>query len=718
MLSRIPISPGIHFAVFNNLKAISKKMEPHNRCCVLLFDEMSIEPHLQYNQFLDETDGLQDFGTKRFVKIANHVQIWILQKILDMFHVLCPIPIFNSFGDIDVASQITENIKNIIRSAQDAGLTVVATVCDQGGNNKSAINALVKDTQDETGSTQYLFTINNEKIVPLFDVPHLLKTLGNILLKSDIYFKNKDGIPKVAKWKHIEKTWELDSFSGDLRALPKITEYHVNRSKIKKMKVSVATQVFSHSVAATMNLLISNGNAFGTEAIDEARGTVEFIKFVDDVFDSLNGSAIRDMKGKPLRTSASTENTGIHEECWKTALKVFESMYVMDNKQQKVMPCFMNWQITLNGFIHLKKRLKDCKFTRMKTRRFNQDPLENLFGKIRQRGGRFTKPTTSAFCTLYKSLLVNGLVSKHSVGANCEEDRSNVLIPLQRFLTQGLPEDEEDESADEIDKLENRSLPANFQPLKPLESAALSYVAGYIVKVKTKITKCIACKYNIFKRPNENDDSFNLLIKHKEYGGINNIITGKDERDSNSTSNILRRQAKDIFEKRKKYVKNVINEGASKAFKSFTCNSLNKFCWFGILFAHRVRQNGLSSFKLLCEADVSKNFMSKKEVRKDTDSSPKSYFCQVGVMIVFERRCTIGKSGSGREISTNISELLAYCYHIILSNRNIFNLVSTLAQLKEPQIKLIADQCHLCRLGLHFANTCVMSDPYIRKRTL
>ncbi|KAJ8916150.1 hypothetical protein NQ315_004517 [Exocentrus adspersus] len=31
-------------------------------------------------------------------------QIWILQEILDIFHVLCPIPIFNSFGDIDVVA--------------------------------------------------------------------------------------------------------------------------------------------------------------------------------------------------------------------------------------------------------------------------------------------------------------------------------------------------------------------------------------------------------------------------------------------------------------------------------------------------------------------------------------------------------------------------------------------------------------------------------------
>ncbi|KAJ8916379.1 hypothetical protein NQ315_005077 [Exocentrus adspersus] len=42
------------------------------------------------------------------MKFANDKTIiWILQKILDIFHVLCPIPIFNSFGDIDVALKIS-----------------------------------------------------------------------------------------------------------------------------------------------------------------------------------------------------------------------------------------------------------------------------------------------------------------------------------------------------------------------------------------------------------------------------------------------------------------------------------------------------------------------------------------------------------------------------------------------------------------------------------
>ncbi|XP_018566412.1 uncharacterized protein LOC108907286, partial [Anoplophora glabripennis] len=227
MLSRIPISSGIHDAVFNVLSSTSKKMKPHNKYCVLMFDEMSIEPNLHYNQFLDEVDGLEDFGGEKFEKIANHVQVYMLRGIASNWKQ--PVAYFFVNGGVK-ASKIKENIVNIIRKAKQCGLTVVATICDQRSNNKSAINLLVTETQNRTGTQDYIFEVDDNKIVPLFDPPHLLKTLRNILLYRDIYFTNKNGQSRVAKWEFIEKTWALDNNCGDLRALPRLTEYHINKS--------------------------------------------------------------------------------------------------------------------------------------------------------------------------------------------------------------------------------------------------------------------------------------------------------------------------------------------------------------------------------------------------------------------------------------------------------------------------------------------------------
>lgn len=44
--------------------------------------------------------------------------------------------------------------------------------------------------------------------------------------------------------------------------IPKLTEIHINEKKIKKMKVCVAAQVFSHRVASTMKLMSDLGTYF------------------------------------------------------------------------------------------------------------------------------------------------------------------------------------------------------------------------------------------------------------------------------------------------------------------------------------------------------------------------------------------------------------------------------------------------------------------------
>lgn len=81
-----------------------------------------------------------------------------------------------------------------------------------------------------------------------FDPPHLLKGLRNNFLNKDIVWEGKR-----ASWKDIQYIYDVDSKLGHTRALPKLTAHHVDPVKIKKMKVSVAAQVFSSRMAAMLN---------------------------------------------------------------------------------------------------------------------------------------------------------------------------------------------------------------------------------------------------------------------------------------------------------------------------------------------------------------------------------------------------------------------------------------------------------------------------------
>lgn len=100
--------------------------------------------------------------------------------------------------------------------------------------------------------------IDDEEIIPLYDIPHLIKGIrNNFLLKNIVWVCENNML--VGKWEDIEKAYNIDSTSGEIRCLTKISDGHVIKNKIKKMKVSCATQIFSHTMASVMNLMARKG---------------------------------------------------------------------------------------------------------------------------------------------------------------------------------------------------------------------------------------------------------------------------------------------------------------------------------------------------------------------------------------------------------------------------------------------------------------------------
>lgn len=82
-------------------------------------------------------------------------------------------------------------LKDVIRKCHSIGLNIVATICDQGSNNQSAIKKLLEETEEtyKRRNIQFLgshFEIDSRNIIPLFDVPHLFKGIRNNLLKHDL----------------------------------------------------------------------------------------------------------------------------------------------------------------------------------------------------------------------------------------------------------------------------------------------------------------------------------------------------------------------------------------------------------------------------------------------------------------------------------------------------------------------------------------------------
>lgn len=77
-----------------------------------------------------------------------------------------------------------------------------------------------------------------------YDTPHLLKSVRNNLIKYDFLM---NGHP--VKWQYIKDFYNRDS-QMSLRLAPKLSSKHIYCNTFEKMRVCLAAQVFSRSVAA------------------------------------------------------------------------------------------------------------------------------------------------------------------------------------------------------------------------------------------------------------------------------------------------------------------------------------------------------------------------------------------------------------------------------------------------------------------------------------
>lgn len=72
---------GICDAVFASLQSTVEQMEPMDRYCCLIFDEMSLEPSVVYNEKEDLIEGFHDTSDERRKAFADHAMVFMARGI-------------------------------------------------------------------------------------------------------------------------------------------------------------------------------------------------------------------------------------------------------------------------------------------------------------------------------------------------------------------------------------------------------------------------------------------------------------------------------------------------------------------------------------------------------------------------------------------------------------------------------------------------------------
>ncbi|EFA12603.1 hypothetical protein TcasGA2_TC001843 [Tribolium castaneum] len=192
-LAQVSIRPGISNQLFN---VLSRKIgrNKRDRICTIIFDEIQIQPHLDYLLHEDRVIGFEDDGTKRSGAVADDVAVFMLR-----------------------ASSIVSFYKHIVAEATAVGFNIIASVCDMGSNNIKAINDLL-DYSKRLQTSEDDVVLDNviriplrdnqyHEVIPLFDPSYLLKAFRNGLLERDCQFTWSRGQQQriVAKWAYIER---------------------------------------------------------------------------------------------------------------------------------------------------------------------------------------------------------------------------------------------------------------------------------------------------------------------------------------------------------------------------------------------------------------------------------------------------------------------------------------------------------------------------------
>ena len=231
-------------------------MSDGDNVCCLMFDEMSIREHLHFNQKFGCIDGFEDLGSHgRTSSIANHALVFMLRGLRKKWKQ--PVAYYLIHGSTK-GEMLVNFLMEVLDACHNAGLEVVATVCDMGANNIKALKLM--GVSEKTP----FFRFQGRETVAVFDPPHLLKCTRNLFLKHNEakvecgITVNGERLTGTAKWDDILKLYEVEKRSV-YRLLPKVTERYIKSSGQNTMKVCLAAQVTSSAVAAAINTLVTVG---------------------------------------------------------------------------------------------------------------------------------------------------------------------------------------------------------------------------------------------------------------------------------------------------------------------------------------------------------------------------------------------------------------------------------------------------------------------------
>lgn len=263
-LSNVECNPGF----LTNVIQVASESKEREFCLVV--DSMSIHKQTMFDN--DKFVGFCDYGklvAEDTDTVASEALVFLLVPLKGP-RVQYPIGYFlvNKISG-RIQSQLI-NTALVLTSEQ--GLHVRSVTCDGCAANISTLTMLKCTINPEQPTACFKHPSLDCLVFATLDICHMLKLARNALAELGVFV---DSEGRKISWELIRKLCEFQDDIG-LHLANKVTSHHVNWQKAK-MKVKLAAQVFSKSVADALQLL----QQCKVPGFEDCNGTINFIRQVN-----------------------------------------------------------------------------------------------------------------------------------------------------------------------------------------------------------------------------------------------------------------------------------------------------------------------------------------------------------------------------------------------------------------------------------------------------
>jgi hypothetical protein len=265
-MRNVQAQPGLNASILDMLGKHVKQDPVKYGKVALMIDAMALKKHVSFDPTTQRSIGYVDLG---FGSSEEEVasEALVLMVVGLMGHWKAPIAYFFS----RTCNQETQ--KNLVEAAlvalAEQGLTVVSLTMDGHATNLGMARLFGCDFRDPRNlTTTFPHPSTGFPVAVLIDACHVLKIVRNMLEAYRTISSPSGNI----SWAYFSKLNAVQNRAG-LHLANKLSDRHINFKK-QIMKVSLAAQTVSSSVAMAMKFLLEEGDP----DFIGAAATIEFIE--------------------------------------------------------------------------------------------------------------------------------------------------------------------------------------------------------------------------------------------------------------------------------------------------------------------------------------------------------------------------------------------------------------------------------------------------------